>query len=156
MMKKFRLSKFESIAQGLVEGSLSRLLGGDLEPLEVASRLARAMEDGQKDGRAPDGYKIFLNPADYEKIRQKNAQLEPELIKTVVELAQQSELRLKEQPQIELVADPNLKPRQVRVRAAFSDALGNTTQLHMKADEVKAAEQDLLADIAHLGGCMWP
>ena len=78
-MKKFRLAQFESIAQGLVEGSFSRLLGGDLEPLEVASRLARAMEDGQQDRTAPDVYRISLNPSNFEKLQQKNEQLEIEL-----------------------------------------------------------------------------
>ena len=148
MMKKFRLSQFESIAQGLVEGSFSRLLGGDLEPLEVASRLGRAMEDGQQNGRAPDVYTISLNPADYEKIQEKNAQLEIELSTTVVELAKQADLRLKEHPQILLVADDVVKMRQVRVQASFRDSVGKTTQLNMIGDDIVAAEREMLAELA--------
>lgn len=148
MMKKFRLSQFESIAQGLVEGSFSRLLGGDLEPLEVASRLARAMEDGQQDRIAPDVYTISLNPVDFEKLQQKNEQLEIELTNAVVELAQQSDLRLKTQPQVVLVADLVVKPRQVRVRASFHQSAGHTTQLNLQSDGVVAAEQKMLAELA--------
>ena len=148
MMKKFRLSQFESIAQGLVEGSFSRLLGGDLEPLEVASRLARAMEDGQQDGRAPDVYTVSLNPTDYEKLQEKNAQLEIELSTTVVELAKQAELRLKEHPQILLVADGIVKARQVRIQASFHDSIGKTTQLNMIGDDVLTAERKMLAELA--------
>ncbi len=148
MMKKFRLSQFESIAQGLVEGSFSRLLGGDLEPLEVASRLARAMEDGQQDRIAPDVYTIYLNPADFEKLQQKNEQLEIEMTNAVVELAQQSDLRLKTQPQVIVVANSDVKPRQVRVQASFRETLGNTTQLNLQSDDVLAAEQKMLAELA--------
>ena len=150
MIKKFRLSKFESIAQGLVEGSFSRLLGGELEPLEVASRLARAMEDGQQDGQAPDVYAVSLNPADFEKLQQRNVQLEAELANTIVKLAQQADLRLKEQPQLLLTADPDVKTRRVRVAASFRQAAGNTTQLDLQAGAVLAAEREMLADVARL------
>ncbi|MBE2224352.1 MAG: DUF3662 domain-containing protein [Anaerolineae bacterium] len=148
MMKKFRLLQFESIAQGLVEGSFSRLLGSDLEPLEVASRLARAMEDGQEDRLAPDVYTVSLNPADFEKLQQKNEQLEIELAKAVVELAQQADLRLKDQPRVRLVADTGLKPRQVQVQASFHQSVGHTTQLNVQSDDVLAAEQKMLAELA--------
>jgi pSer/pThr/pTyr-binding forkhead associated (FHA) protein len=149
MMKKFRLAQFESIAQRLVEGSFSRLLGSDLEPLEVASRLARALEDGQQDGRAPDVYTISLNPADFEKLKKKNGQLEIELAKAVVKLAQQADLRLKEQPQIQLTADPELKTRRVRVQASFHESVGNTTQLNPITD-ILAAEKAMLAELSAL------
>jgi len=134
------------MAQGLVEGSFSRLLGGDLEPLEVASRLARAMEDGQKNGQAPDVYTVSLNPVDYEKLRQKNGQLEIELANAVIKLAQQADLRLKEQPQIKLAADPGLKTRQVQVKASFLESVGSTTQLSLKSD-ILAAEQAMLVEL---------
>lgn len=147
-MKRFRLAKFEAIAQSLVEGSFSRFLGGDLEPLEVTSRLARAMEDGQQEGVAPDVYTISLHPADFEKLQQENKQLEIELANAVVELAQQSDLRLKEQPLLLLVADTNLKRSQVRVKASFHQSAGHTTQLNLQADEVVAAEQKMLAELA--------
>ncbi|MFO7679084.1 MAG: DUF3662 and FHA domain-containing protein [Chloroflexota bacterium] len=148
MMKKLRLSKFESMAQGLVEGSFSRLLGGDLEPLEVVSRLARAMEDGQRDGRAPDVYTVTVNPVDFEKLQQKSAQLEAELADNVAALIQQTNLRLKVQPTVHLAVDPALKPRQVRVKASFHESEGSTTQLNMIGDAVLAAERAMLAELA--------
>ncbi|PID86140.1 MAG: hypothetical protein CSA11_08575 [Chloroflexi bacterium] len=148
MMKKFRLSKFESIAQGLVEGSFSRLLGGELEPLEVASRLARAMEDGHRDGFAPDVYAVSLNSVDYETLQGKNAQLEIELAATVVELAKKMDLRLKEHPQITLMADAAVKKQQIRVKASFHKSVGKTTQLSLKAEDVLAAEREMLTALA--------
>lgn len=150
MIKKFRLSKFESMAQGLVEGSFSRLLGGELEPLEVAARLLKAMEDGQQDGCVPDVYTVSLNETDFEKLQQKSTQLEAELADSVVKLAQQSDLRLKESPQVHLAVDSGLKPRQVQVRASFQKSVSNTTQLNIKADGVLAAEQEMLAGVAQL------
>ncbi len=148
MMKKFRLSKFESIAQGLVEGSFSRLLGGELEPLEVASRLARAMEDGQQDGFAPDVYAVSLNPVDYEAFQEKNAQLEIELATTVIELAKRTDLRLKEHPHISLMADEVVKKRRIRVEASFHESVGKKTQTSLKAQDVLAAEREMLTTLA--------
>lgn len=148
MLKRLRLAKFESMAQGLVEGSLSRLLGGDLEPLEVASRLARALEDGQQDGLAPDVYTVALNPTDFDKLRQKSAAIETELAEDVMLMAQQSQLRLKTKPTVHLAADPAVSVHQVRVRASFHEAGGSTTQLQIGRKAVKAAEQKILAEVA--------
>jgi hypothetical protein len=41
------LSHLENLAERLVEGTVARLLGARLQPIEVARYLARAMEDGQ-------------------------------------------------------------------------------------------------------------
>lgn len=150
MIKRFRLSQFEAMAQGFIEGSLSRLLGGELEPLEVAARLAQAMEDNQQDGWAPDVYTVTVNPTDYEKLRQKSAELETELADSVIALSQHANLRLKERPEIRLTADHALKSRQVRVQAAFRETAGSTTQISLKADDVLAAEQEMLAELAAL------
>lgn len=148
MLKRLRLAKFESMAQGVVEGSLSRLLGGDLEPMEVASRLARALEDGQQDGQAPDVYTVALNPKDFNKLQQKSVQIETELAEGVMVMAQQSHLRLKTKPTVHLAADPAIKAHQVRVLASFHEASGSTTQLQIGRKAVKAAEQKLLAQLA--------
>jgi hypothetical protein len=41
------LSRFEQLAEHLVEGTFGRWFAGQLHPLEVALQLARAMEDAQ-------------------------------------------------------------------------------------------------------------
>ena len=44
IMKQKGLSRFEVLAQEMVEGAFGRLFGGRLEPLDVASRLVRVLE----------------------------------------------------------------------------------------------------------------
>jgi hypothetical protein len=68
---KDQLTRVEKRLQGLVEGSLSRLVGGKLSPAAVANQLAAGMIDGlvwEDDGSAsaPDQYAIALHPKDVE------------------------------------------------------------------------------------------
>jgi pSer/pThr/pTyr-binding forkhead associated (FHA) protein len=150
MMKRLRLSQFESMAQGLVEGSFSRLFGGELEPLEMSSRLARAMEDAEENGRAPNRYTLSLSPADYQRLHQNEALLADELAGELVGLARRANLRLDEKPVVQVTADPRLKNNQVRVRAAFQETDSSTTQLNLSAEGISAAERELLAAVAQL------
>ena len=68
------LSRFEKLAEQLVEGAFGRWFAGQLHPLEVALQLARAMEDAQVlnlrgERLAPNHYWVYLNPADYDALR---------------------------------------------------------------------------------------
>ena len=63
------LERFETFAEQLLEGSLGRWMGGRLEPIELAKRLARVMDDHQTVGAGkvfvPNRYTVRLNPANY-------------------------------------------------------------------------------------------
>jgi hypothetical protein len=70
-----KLAKFESKAEQWIEGTFGRMVGGRLQPMEVASVLVRAMEDEQftteaGEHFAPNLYWVYLNPADYEALRE--------------------------------------------------------------------------------------
>ena len=138
-MKHIPLTQFESLARRLVEGSFSRLFGGQIEPLEVATRLARAMEDNRLDGYAPESYKIFLHPDDYQIVMAQNPRMQPELAAHVQLLAQQADLSLMSSPEVELVADANLRRQQIRVAATHMRPTDAPTQVHQQrkvVDEV--------------------
>jgi len=129
-MKNIPLSRFEKMAQQLVEGSFKRLFGGPLEPLEVAARLARALEDSQIEGRAADYFTIRLSPEDYAEILTSTPHLASELAHYVSRLAKQASLILLVQPQVELQADEQIGRHQIEVRARHQQrADGLTTQL---------------------------
>ena len=130
------LSRFESLARRLVEGSFKRLLGGQLEPLEIASHLARALEENQ----TADVFQVYLHPDDYEKVYRQNPRLTSDLTTYMMQLAQQGGLNLLARPQIELAADTRMRPHQVRVEARKeSITMRIPTQVHeRKTPEVKA------------------
>jgi hypothetical protein len=128
-MGQIPLSRFEKLAQRLVEGSFSRLFGGELDPLEVATRLARVLEDSQRNGRAADFFHIYLHPDDYDSVCRQNPELADELAGYVTRLAQQAGLSLAAPPQIQLTAEPTLGRHQIRVGAEHRQTNEPTTQV---------------------------
>lgn len=111
---------------------MGRLLGGRLEPLEVATRLARALEDNQRRGQAPTAFYLHLHPTDLAQLKSNSADLEAELAGYVVTLAEQTELTLAGPPQISIVTDETQARGQVRFEAITVSApeADEATQIH--------------------------
>ncbi len=63
------LSQFEEFLEGLVEGSFRRLFRGRLEPVDLARRLGRVMDDNKRvtwdRPLVPNQYRITLAAADF-------------------------------------------------------------------------------------------
>jgi hypothetical protein len=126
-MKK-RLSHFEAIAQRLVEGSFGRLFGVSLQPQEIGSRLAKAMEDSEQSGEVADSYRVLLSPADHHSLHRRDPELAKKLSAYLVQLAQQANLTLLHKPNVEIVADPTLGRQSVLVEAEHRQATGGSTE----------------------------
>lgn len=117
-----RIARFEALAQQLVEGTFARLFAGPLHPLEVATQVARAMEDAQTQAPgglslAPTRYRIDLHPQDLVALREYHQSPEEELSRYVEDLARQAGLALSSPPVIILNPVPDLPPHTVRVQA---------------------------------------
>jgi len=117
-----RIARFESLAEQWVEGTFARLFGGHIHPLEVATHVARAMEDAcsqAADGTplAPTHYRIDLHPQDLDALRARHPAPEEELARYVEELARQAGMVLPVPPIIVLQPMPDLPPHTVRVQA---------------------------------------
>jgi len=117
-----KLAKFESKAEQWIEGTFGRLFGGRLQPMEVAGALARAMEDEQftaENGEhfAPNLYWVYLNPAEYEALRETQPDLPVELARSLIELAARANLRMPDQPIVEIRSDERIPRKQVSVAA---------------------------------------
>jgi hypothetical protein len=98
-----RLSRFEALAERLVEGSLSRLFSGGLHPQVVGTKLARAMEDLADGSVAPDRYRVYLCPEDREALLSAEPHAAQILADHLVTLAKQARLVLHHDPVVELV-----------------------------------------------------
>ncbi len=121
------LSHLEDLAEGLVEGTFARLLRARLQPIAVARRIARAMEDGQViDSRGkvvvPNEYRVYLNPRDLESLSGYRDALREDLERYVVELARAAQATFPGRPRVYLEEDPSLSPRRVRVEARLRSA----------------------------------
>jgi len=119
-----KLAKFESKAEQWIEGTFGRIFGGRVQPMEVASALARVMEDehftaDNGERFAPNVYWVYLNPADYEALRETRPNLPDDLARSLIELASRGGLRLTDQPAVEIHADERIPRRQVSVAGQY-------------------------------------
>jgi hypothetical protein len=133
-MAKGRFSRFEQQIEQIVEGSLARLFAGRLHPREVATHLARVMEDSARttpDGNllAPNVYTVRLNPSDYEALISTQPDLVKTLSETIVDLAHRTEMRLASLPILSIEPDPVLPPRAIHVVAEHESATSRSTQM---------------------------
>ncbi|MCA9923983.1 MAG: DUF3662 domain-containing protein [Anaerolineales bacterium] len=147
MMESKSFSRFEAMARRLVEGSFKRLFGGRLEPLEVATQLARVVEDSQQGGKVATRYLVKFNPADYDAILANHASLADDLAQYVLEMAREASLVLPVRPDITLSTDPSLDLHEVSIQAVHPQRPNaNTTQVH-KLDKSNHKIKDAIAAV---------
>lgn len=147
-----KLAKFESLAGQWVEGTFGRLLGGHLQPMEVATALARAMEDEQfsadnGDQFAPNIYWVYLNPIDYAALRDSQPNLPIDLARSLIALAERGGLKLPEQPIVEIRSEESIPKRHISVAAKYAAQdtapIGETNEI--AATAVDSAREALKA-----------
>lgn len=134
-MSEKPLHKFEQLAQRLVEGSFGRLFGGRLNPLEISAEIARAIEDKQKDGLAPNEYTVQLHPADYSYLRVKWPDVATVLTHYVLQISQQLNLELATDPIVELMASPDIARNYAHVHAIHKSDKDGTTEAFVPVKE---------------------
>ncbi len=83
-----QLSRFERLAQDLIEGSLNRVFGQHL-PAEIASKLARIMEDSAADGQVSSRFRVQLNPDEFQSLSRDYPELAAQLDDYLTQLAWQ-------------------------------------------------------------------
>jgi len=121
------LSHLEDMAEQLVEGGFARMFRARLQPIEVARRIARAMQDGQvidAQGQVvvPNAYQVYLNPDDFQALADYRDTLQEELARYVASLARQAGATMPGRPRVFLQANTSLSLRRVRVEARLLSA----------------------------------
>jgi poly-beta-hydroxyalkanoate depolymerase len=114
------LAKLEAFMQQMVEGPFARLFPTRLEPVEVARKLERAMEDNtllQSEGRrlAPTIYDIYLSVKDHQQMSQSQQVLIRDWQNHLIEFAKHRHFTLRTNPVIRLHADTSLHTGIVRL-----------------------------------------
>lgn len=124
-----QFSKFELLAQNLIEGTFGRLLGGSVEPQTIASKLAQAMESSSYDGlgQIANTYDVFLHGSDLSEIQSKYPTLDDELANYLVRLGTQANLPISDLPIVRFNVDSYLRTQQVRAVGTY-DSTRDTTQ----------------------------
>jgi hypothetical protein len=93
---------------------------------------------------APNTYWVYLNPADYEGLRQAQPTLPEDLTQSVIELAAQAELVLTQRPVVEVHSAESIPRRQVSVTARYippeSVQVGATSEMSAQDSAAMRAE----------------
>src|SRR5436190_5413624 len=106
------LRNLEAKLGGLVEGAFGRAFKASVQPVELAHKLAKEMEENQVVSVSrvyvPNHYRVFLSPQDREQFSSYESALRKELSDYLLEHSRQEGLALTSRPQIELMSDDRL------------------------------------------------
>jgi hypothetical protein len=106
------LRSLEEKIEGLVEGAFSRAFKTHVQPVELARKLAKEMEEHKTVSVSrvyvPNHYVVFLSPDDREQFQSYEVALKKELSDYLLERARGEGLALVTRPQIEFKTDERL------------------------------------------------
>jgi Protein of unknown function (DUF3662)/Inner membrane component of T3SS, cytoplasmic domain len=115
------LRNLEAKLGGLVEGAFGRAFKTSVQPVELAHKLAKEMEDNQMVSVSrvyvPNHYRVFLSPQDREQFASYEPALRKELSDYLLEHARQERLALTSRPQIEFHTDERLELGEFGIQA---------------------------------------
>jgi len=118
------LARFEEFVEEILEGSLTQLLRSPVQPAEIAKRLERAMELGQRAGvgtvLVPNRYAVFLHSEDLAPLAPARAALEREMARYIVERARERGFTLLTRPRVSMEAHPKARRGRVQVEAGLT------------------------------------
>jgi hypothetical protein len=120
------LRNLEAKLGGLVEGAFGRAFKTSVQPVELAHKLAKEMEENQMASVSrvyvPNHYRVFLSPEDREQFSSYEPALRKELSDYLLEHARQEGLALTSRPQIELHTDERLELGEFGIQAQLLSA----------------------------------
>jgi len=138
------LAAIERFLERLFERPTARLLGASLEPVTLARRLERAIDEERRSGAdgalAPTRFAIEVSPADAAALARGSA-IEDDLARVALDHARRRGWRIPERPTVAVVGTPALRPGEVRVIAGFAEgqALAPAVREHTRVHEVPPA-----------------
>jgi hypothetical protein len=115
------LRNLEAKLGGIVEGAFGRAFKTSVQPVELAHKLAKEMEENQMVSVSrvyvPNHYRVFLSPRDREQFSSYEPALRKELSDYLLEHARQERLALTSRPQIEFHTDDRLELGEFGIQA---------------------------------------
>jgi hypothetical protein len=115
------LRNLEAKLGGIVEGAFGRAFKTNVQPVELAHKLAKEMEENQMVSVSrvyvPNHYRVFLSPGDREQFSSYEPALRKELSDYLLEHARQERLALTSRPQIEFHTDDRLQLGEFGIQA---------------------------------------
>jgi hypothetical protein len=115
------LRNLEAKLEGLVEGAFSRAFRSQVQPVEIARKLAKEMEDAKSVSLSrtyvPNQFWVYLSPEDHERFQNFEDGLKKELSDYLLEHARSHGLALVTRPTVELETDDRLSLGEFGIQA---------------------------------------
>jgi hypothetical protein len=115
------LRNLENKLGTLVEGAFGRAFKSNVQPVEIARKLAKEMEVNQTVSISrvyvPNHYRVFLSPADREQFTSYEPALRKELSDYLLEHSRHEGLALTSRPMVELLTDERLNVGEFGIQA---------------------------------------
>ena len=115
------LRNLEAKLGGLVEGAFGRAFKTNVQPVELAHKLVKEMEENQMVSVSrvyvPNHYRVFLSPQDRGQFESYEPALRKELSDYLLEHARQQGLALTSRPQLEFHTDERLEMGEFGIQA---------------------------------------
>lgn len=120
------MSKFESMMQGIVEGSFGKVFRSRLQEVELANKLSRSMDSNvrhEQNGRvAPNYYVVHLSPRDYDYYRRIKVTVKQRYADSLIAVAKERGYKLASVPLVNFLEDPGMVTGETRIDPQFLDA----------------------------------
>lgn len=122
------LRSLESKLEGLVQGAFSRAFKSKVQPVEIARKLAKEMDEHKAVSISrtyvPNSYMVYLSAGDREQFASYEQGLARELSDYLLEHARAEGLALLTRPTVELKTDDRLRLGEFGIQAQLVDAPG--------------------------------
>lgn len=119
--------------QELMDRRVVQMLGGTLQPIELARGIARCMETERRAGTAvpvaPNSFTVLVSPVDYADLRELDPGIEHSLATYAVELARERGFNFQAAPVVQVAADADLRRSEMRVHGTI-EAPGSARERH--------------------------
>lgn len=120
------LRNIESRLEGLVEGVFSRAFSSEVQPVELARKLAREMDSNRSASVSrvyvPNQYTVFLSTADRQKLEGYEVSLSQELSGYLIEHARSKGYELLTRPEVGFETDDRLRLGEFGIQARMVKA----------------------------------
>lgn len=120
------LRSIESRIARLVEGGFSRVFKSNVQPVEIARRLVKEMDDHRQrtvqEVYVPNEYAVYLSTADYDSFAGVRAAITTELGEYLAEYARRAGYTMLSRPRVLLHKDPDLSHGVFGIASSTADA----------------------------------
>jgi hypothetical protein len=134
-------TKIEELSEKIIEGFFKTKFAGDIQPIEIAKKLAKEMSDQKAISVSrvyvPNEYLVHLSPEDMEKLKAVEVEVREELKNYLKERARSKNYTLSHEPSITFFEDMDIKKGNFSVSSKFTLIPSGLKSKEEKAEDLE-------------------